>query len=157
MKRIFSLALICALVFSESAGLLAQTKNAGVISGTVSSSTGRPLSSITMQLLDERGTPMGKTVTTSRDGTFSFPPVSFQTYTLQCLQDGKVLGTSSVILTAATQAVKMTCSSDADGLGKKDAVGPAWWKKAGVLTGLITAAVSTAAIVATKGDASGSR
>jgi hypothetical protein len=32
-----------------------------------------------------------------------------------------------------------------------------WWKKAGVLTGLIAGAVGTAAIVATKGDASGSR
>ena len=101
-----------------------------------------------MQLVDAQGAPVDKPVTTSRDGAFSFPAVSYQTYTLQCLQDGKVLGTSSVTLTAATQSVKMTCASD---------VPAAWWKKTGVLTGLLAAAVGTAAVVATQGDASGSR
>ena len=168
MQRTLFLALMCALVFSESAALLAQTQNPGavtgaaaqangVISGTVSSSTGRPLSGITIQLVDARGTPVGRPVTTSRDGAFSFPPVSYQTYTLQCLEDGKVVGTSSVILTAPTQSVSMTCSSDTDELGTKDTAARAWWKKAGVLTGLLAAAVGTAALVATRDDASGSR
>jgi hypothetical protein len=146
MKRILALALMSALVVNV-AGASAQSN--GVISGTVSASTGRPLSGITMQLVDAGGTPVGKPVTTARDGAFSFPPVAYDTYTLQCLQNAKVVGTSSVILKAATESVKMTCAIDV----------AAWWRGSGVVTGLVAAAaaVGTAAVVAVAGDASGSR
>jgi hypothetical protein len=160
MKRMLSLALMCALSFSQFAGLAAQvqpprsvTGNVlqadGVISGTVSSSSGRSLSGITMELVDARGTVVGKTVS-ARNGDFSFQPVSYDTYTLQCVDDNKVIGTSSVTLKAATESVKITCTSD---------VPVVWWKNTGVLTGLAAAAaaIGAAAIVATTGDASGSR
>jgi hypothetical protein len=160
MKRMLSLALMCALAVSQSTSLGAQVRNSGVttgtvlqadgvISGTVSSSSGRPLSDITMQLVDVDGRPVGKPVVTSRDGDFTFPPVAYDTYTLQCIQKNQVIGTSSIILKAATESVKMTCTSDA----------APWWKNAGVVTGLVAAAaaVGAAAVVATSGDASGSR
>lgn len=160
MKRMLSLALMCALMVCESASLRAQNQKPGVvtgnvlqgngvISGSVSSSSGRSLSGITMQLVDARGTVVGQTVT-SRDGDFTFPAVGYDTYTLQCVDRNKVIGTSSVILKAATEAVKMTCTSD---------VAAVFWKKPAVLAGLVAAAaaISTAAVVSTTSDASGSR
>ena len=159
MKRMLSLTLMCALTVCESAGLGAQAQNPGVvtgavlqangvISGSVKSSSGRPLSGITMQLVDARGRPVGKTVT-SPNGDYTLAPVTFDTYTLQCVQNNKVIGTSSVILKAATESVKMTCTSDT----------AAWWKAPAVLTGLVAAAVAigATAVVSTNGDASGSR
>jgi len=159
MKRMLSLTLTGALTVSLSAGLGAQIQNPGVvtgnvlqangvISGNVKSSSGRPLSGITMQLVDARGTPVGKTVT-EKNGDYKLAPVTFDTYTLQCVQDNKVIGTSSVILKAPTESVNMTCTSDA----------VAWWTKKGVLTGLVAAAlgIGAVAVVSTNGDASGSR
>jgi hypothetical protein len=153
------LALIYTLTFSQSAGLAAQaqpprglTGNVlqanGVISGTVASSSGRSLSGITMELVDAKGTVVGKTVS-SRDGDFTFQAVGYDTYTLQCVDDNKVIGTSSVTLQQATESVRITGTSDAVD----------WWKKTGVLTGLAAAAAAlgATAIVTTTGDASGSR
>jgi len=158
MKRMLSLALVYSLTVSLSAGLGAQVQNPGVvtgnvvqangvISGSVRSSSGRPLSGITMELVDARGTRVG-TTTTSRDGDFTLLPVAYDTYTLQCVQQNKVIGTSSVILKAATESVKMTCTSDAG-----------VWNKAGVVTALVAVAagLGAAGIVSTKDDASGSR
>jgi len=154
MNRMLSLALMCALAVGDSAGLGAQSQNPGVvtgnvvqangvISGSVKSSSGRPLSDITMQLVDVRGGSVGKTVS-SRDGDFTLPAVPYDTYTLQCVQNNKVIGTSSVMLQAPTQSVKMTCTSD---------VAP-FWKKPAVLTGLVAAAAAlgTTAVVAATGD-----
>ena len=159
MKRMLSLTLIGALTVSVSPGLGAQSQNpgvvtgnvlqaSGVISGNVKSSSGRPLSGITMQLVDARGTNVGKTVTAT-NGDYRLAPVAFDTYTLQCVQKDKVIGTSSVILKAPTESVNMTCTSDA----------VAWWSKTGVVTGLVAAAlgVGAVAVVSTNGDASGSR
>jgi len=149
---------VYSLTVSLSAGLGAQVQNPGVvtgnvvqangvISGSVRSSSGRPLSGITMELVDARGTRVG-TTTTSRDGDFTLLPVAFDTYPLQCVQQNKVIGTSSVILKAATESVKMTCTSDAG-----------VWNKAGVVTALVAVAagLGAAGIVSTKDDASGSR
>jgi hypothetical protein len=160
MKRTLSLALMCLLLFSHSAGLLAQAQKPGVvkgdvvqvdgvISGNVSSSSGRPLSDITMQLVNAGGTLVGKPVTTSGNGDFTFLPIAYDTYTLQCIQRNKVIGTASVTLKTPTESVKMICTSDA----------VAWWKNAGVVTGLVAAAaaVGAAAVVAATGDTSGSR
>jgi len=156
MNRMLSLALMCALAVGDSAGLGAQGQNSGVvtgnvvqangvISGSVKSSSGRPLSDITMQLVDVRGGAVEKTVT-SRDGDFTLPAVAYDTYTLQCVQNNKVIGTSSVMLQAPTQSVKMTCTSDA----------LAFWKKPAVLTGLVAAAAAlgTTAVVASTGGTS---
>ena len=63
------------------------------------------------------------------------------------MDDGKVIGTSSVVLNATTQPVRITCTSDVAG----------YWQKWGVLTalGVAAAAAGTAAIVAS-GDSGGS-
>jgi hypothetical protein len=158
MKKMLCLALTVAMTHSGQV-LVAQVQNPGVItgavvdvkgviSGTVSSSVGRPLSDITMQLVDARGQSMGKTVS-ARDGKFTLPAVSYDTYTLQCVQKDKVIGTSSVTLKAPTESVKITCTSDV----------VAFWKKPAVIAGLAAAvvAVGATAFVATSGDASGSR
>jgi hypothetical protein len=158
MKKILSLALVCSLTVGASAGLGAQVQNPGVvtgnvvqangvISGSVRSSSGRPLSDITMQLVDAGGVRV-RTTTTSKDGDFTLLPVAYDTYTLQCVQQNKVIGTSSVILKAATESVKMTCTSDAG-----------VWNKAGVVTALaaVAAGLGATGIVSNKGDASGSR
>ena len=160
MKRMLCMALMCALMVGESARLWAQVQNpdavagrasqaSGVISGTVRSSSGRPVSGITMRLVDAGGRPVGQPAVTSKDGDFTLTPVAFNTYTLQCIQKNKVTGTSSVILKAPTESIRMTCASD---------VAP-FWKSAGVVTGLVAAAaaIGAAAVVATGGDASGSR
>jgi hypothetical protein len=159
MTRMLALVLMCTLSLSQSLGLAAQVQNPGVvtgavlqangvISGNVKSSSGRPLSDITMQLVDARGIPVGKAVT-SRNGDYTLAPVAYDTYTLQCVQNNKVIGTASVILKAATESVNMTCTSDA----------AAWWKTPAVFAGLAAAAmaVGAAAVVSTNGDASGSR
>jgi hypothetical protein len=159
MKRLLSLALICTLALIDSASLGAQNQTPGgvtgnvlqangVISGSVKSSDGRPLSGITMQLVDARGAQVTRTVTT-RDGDFTLPPAAYDTYTLQCVQKNKVIGTSSVMLQAPTESVRMTCTSDAG----------AYWKKPAVLAGLVAAAVAlgATAVVATGGTASGSQ
>ena len=158
MKRILSLALVYSLSAGASAGLGAQAQNPGgvtgnvvqmngVISGSVRSSSGRPLSGITMQLVDARGTRVS-TVMTSRDGDFTLLPVAYDTYTLQCVQKNKVIGTSSVSLKAATESVRMTCTSD---------VGE--WNKTGLVSALlaVAAGLGSAGIVSTNGDASGSQ
>jgi hypothetical protein len=158
MKKMLCLALTFAMTHGGHV-LAAQAQNPGVItgavvdvkgviSGTVSSSAGRPLSDITMELMDARGLSMGKTMS-ARDGGFTLPPVSYDTYTLQCVQKNKVIGTSSVTLKARTESVRITCTSDA----------AAFWKKPAVIAGLAAAVVAAGAtaFVATSGDASGSR
>lgn len=159
MNRMLPLALMCVLAFGPPASLAAQaqpprgvTGNVlqadGVISGTVASSSGRTLSGIAMELVDASGRVIGKTVST-RDGDFKFQPVGYDVYTLQCVDDNKIIGTASVTLKAATESVRITCTSDAI----------VWWKRTGVLTGLAAAAaaIGAAAVVATNGDASGSQ
>jgi hypothetical protein len=158
MKGILCLTLTCVLVCTPVAGLRAQApvagtakgvvvQSVGVISGSAASSSGRRLSGITMQLLSPAGVVVGKTVTT-RNGEFMFPSVGYDTYTLQCVDDNKVIGTSSVTLAAATQSANITCTSDAG-----------YWKKWGLLTGLGAAAtaIGAVAVVAAGGDASGAR
>ena len=159
MKRILLLALMYALLCAPLAGLQAEGQVSGVItgavqectgviSGSVTSQVGRPLSGITMQLLDSSGSVVGKTVT-ARNGEFSIPGVSCGTDTLQCLDKDKVLGTSSVTLSGASQSVKMTCTTD---------VVP-FWRTKGLLIGVGAAAtaIGAAAIVSTGADASGAR
>jgi hypothetical protein len=101
-----------------------------------------------MHLVDPKGTVVGKTVTT-RNGEFTFAPVSYDIYTVQCMDDDRVLGTSSVTLTEPTHTADMTCTSDA----------VPFWQKWGLLAGLGAAAtaIGAVAVVATQGDASGSR
>jgi hypothetical protein len=158
-------ALICSLTMSQPAYLVAQAQPApkgaqtsGVVSGVVASSSGRPLSGMTMQLVDGKGTVVG-TVTSAGNGTFTFPATAYDTYTLQCVADNKVIGTSSVTLGAATPPVKITCTSDATPVAKDGSESERFFKKKGVLTGLLAAAAAlgATAVVATKGDASGSR
>lgn len=148
MKQILCVTLMCVLLCSPATGLWAQTPETGAISGSVASSSGRRLSGIGIQLLDTSGVVVDKAVT-ARNGEFKFSRVSYNTYTLQCVANGKVIGTASVTVTATTQPVRMVCTSDAAG----------YWQKWGVLTALGAAAVSvgTAAVVATGRDASGSR
>jgi hypothetical protein len=162
MKPTLCLTLISVLIGTPVTTLRAQQTQApgtlggvvvqasGVISGSVASSSGRRLSDITMQLLNPTGVVVGTTVTT-RNGEFKFQPVNYDTYTLQCVdkKNNNVIGTSSVMLTAPTQSVSMTCTSDVAG----------YWKKWGLLTGLGAAALAAGAtaLVATGGDASGSR
>ncbi|HEY7191761.1 MAG TPA: hypothetical protein VH436_34665 [Vicinamibacterales bacterium] len=129
-----------------------QTSNGGtvgVITGAVASSSGRKLSNITMQLVDQRGMVVSTTVTT-RNGEFTIPPASYDTYTLQCVDRNKVIGTASVTLKSATESIKITCASD---------TAAPFWKKPGMLAGLAAAAaaVGATAVVAATGDASGSR
>ena len=121
----------------------------GVITGAVASSSGRRLSNVTMQLLNQSGVVVASAVT-ARNGEFTIPPAGYDTYTLQCVANNKVIGTASVTLKTATEAVKITCASDA---------APPFWKKSTVLTGLAAAAAAlgATAIVASSGDASGSR
>ena len=160
MKRMLSLSLMCALTLTQSAlGAQVQApgvtgtvlQSSGVISGTASSSSGRPLSNITMQLIDPLGVPAGKAVT-SQSGDFSIPGVAYGTYTLQCIQMNKVIGTSSVTLQGPTESVRITCTSDA----------AAFWTSTGVFLGLAAAAVAVGAAAVTSSggaasDASGSR
>ena len=161
MKRILLLALMYALLCTPFAGLQAEGQVSGVITGavkdctgvitgSVASQIGRPLSGITMQLLDSSGTIVGKTVT-ARNGEFSIQGVSCGTDTLQCLDKDKVLGTSSVTLSmpGATESVKMTCTTD---------VVPFWKTKALLLgVGAAAAAIGAAAVVATGPAASGAQ
>jgi hypothetical protein len=164
MRKPISLVLICGLVVSGSAGLGAQAaagaagQGNGVISGSVSSTTGRALSGMTMQLVDSKGTQVGKPVTTAANGTFKFDAVAYDTYTVQCMQNQKVRSTQSVILKGPTESIKMTCGTDTVA---------AFYKHPGVITGLAAAAaVAGAAAVrsgggvdtrSAGGDASGSR
>lgn len=160
MKRILSLALIYPLLCAPLAGRQVQGQTSGVITGAVSQCTGvisgsvtsqigRPLSGITMQLLDSSGAVVGKAVT-ARNGEFSMPGVSCGTDTLQCLDKDKVIGTSSVTLTGASESVRMTCTTD---------VVPFWKTKLGVLTvlGAAATAIGATAVVSTGADASAAR
>ena len=158
MKRMLCLVLTCVVTCTQAAGLGAQNQTGatlqgvvlpgtGVISGTVASSSGRRLSGIAMQLVNPMGLVVGKTMTT-RNGEFTFAPVSYDIYTLQCMDDDRVIGTSSVTLAEATHSADMTCTSD-----------PGFWRRWGLLTGLGAAAtaIGAVAVVARQGDASGSR
>ena len=163
MRRILLLALMYSLLHAPLAVLQAEGQVSGVITGAVqectgvisgsaTSQVGRPLSGITIQLLDSSGSIVGKTIT-ARNGEFSIPGVSCGTDTLQCLDKDKVLGTSSVTLSVpgATESVKMTCTTD---------VVPFWRTKAGGLligVGAAATAIGAAAIVSTGADASGAR
>jgi hypothetical protein len=123
----------------------------GVISGSVTSQIGRPLSGMAVQVLNSSGSVLGRT-TTARNGEFSISGVACGTDTLQCLdKDNKVLGTSSVTLSGPSQSVKMICTTD---------VVPFWKTKSGGLllgAGAAAAAIGATAIISTRGDASGSR
>jgi hypothetical protein len=158
MKRMLCLVLSCIVAWTHGAGLAAQSQpggtlqgvvlaGTGVISGTVASSSGRRLSGITMHLVNPKGMVVANTMT-ARNGEFTFAPASYDVYTVQCMDDDKVIGTSSVTLAEAKQAIDMTCTSD-----------PVFWKTWGVLAALAgaAAAIGAAAVVATQGDASGSQ
>ena len=92
---------LCSGVLPGVSGLGPDT-GAGDTRGRRSAGSGRRLwvgrfiqwqtsSNITMQLLDPSGVVVGKTVSTN-NGEFTFSPVRFETYTLQCVDDGKVIG-----------------------------------------------------------------
>ena len=132
MKRLLSLMLICLV-----AGNVLEAQ--GVISGTASGSSGRPLSGMTIQLVNARGTVVG-TTKTAKNGDFTLASVAFDTYTLQCLANSKVVGTSSVALKAPTESIRITCATDA---------AAPFWKKSPLLTGLAAAAgaIGAAAII----------
>jgi hypothetical protein len=158
MKRMVCLVVAVAVTWTPLTGLGAQDQTrstlqgvvlpgTGVISGTVASSSGRRLSGIAMQLVNPKGIVVGKTMT-MRNGEFTFAPASYDLYTVQCMDDDRVVGTSSLTLMEAMRSVDMTCSID-----------PGYWKKWGLLMGLGAAAtaIGAVAVVARQGDASGAR
>jgi hypothetical protein len=158
MKKTLCVALTCLLPCTSVGSLLAQSQAAGtikgvvlpgtgVVSGVVASSSGRRVSGMAMQLVNPAGLVVGKAVTT-RDGEYTFTPVSYDVYTVQCMDDDKVIGTAGVTLTAPMHAVDMVCTSDA-----------LFWQKWGLLAGLgaAAAAIGAVGVVAARGDASGSR
>jgi hypothetical protein len=102
-----------------------------------------------MQLIDPAGTVVA-TVIAKDGGEFSFQGVAYSAYTLQCVDDGQVIGTSSVTLSGPSQEIRMTCTADTPG---------PWWTSPAVLAGLgaAAAAIGATAVVASQGDASGSR
>jgi hypothetical protein len=158
MKRTLCFALTCLLPCTYIGALLAQNQasgtikgvvlpGTGVVSGVVASSSGRRVSGMAMQLVDPNGLVVGKAVTTG-NGEYTFTPVSYDIYTVQCMDEDKVIGTAGVTLTAPTHTADMVCTSDA-----------LFWKKWGLLAGLGAAATAIGAvgIVAARGDASGAR
>ena len=158
MRRMRCVRLVCVLMCIYAVGLQGQTQapgtiqgvvlsGSGIISGSVASSSGRRLSRITMHLVNPTGVVVGKTVTT-RNGEFMFPSVSYDIYTVQCMDDDKVIGTAGVTLTEPMKSVNMVCTSDAG-----------FWQKWGLLTGLgaAAAAIGAVGVVAAGGDASGAR
>ena len=159
ITRIVSLALVCGLVGAPQVGLQAQTrdpavgtgvvlKGTGAISGSVASSSGRPVAGISIQLVDFNGSIVSR-VSTARNGEFKFPDVAFGTYTVQCVGKGNgvgIIGTSSVTLAGPSEPVRLVCTVD-----------PGFPKTWGVLAGLVGAAVTVVAITARPDDVSGSR
>jgi hypothetical protein len=158
MKRTLCFALTCLLPCTYVGALLAQNQapgtikgvvlpGTGVVSGVVASSSGRRVSGMAMQLVNPSGLVVGKAVTTE-NGEYTFTPVSYDIYTVQCMDEDKVIGTAGVTLTAPMHTADMVCTSDA-----------LFWKKWGLLAGLGAAATAIGAvgIVAARGDASGSR
>jgi hypothetical protein len=120
----------------------------GEIAGTISSSTGRRLKNVTMQLLGRSGAIVATTVTGS-DGQFRFPEkLDFGAYTVQCVSRRRVAGTASVTLVEPSKSVSMICAVD-----------PGYWEQWGLLTGLAAAAgaAATVGIVAAGDPASPSR
>jgi hypothetical protein len=158
-RRVVSLALMYLVACVPDARLRAQAQvpgssipvtvvgSKGVISGTVASSSGRPLRDVTMQLVNPIGAIVG-TVVTARTGEFRFQAIDLGMYTVQCVADKKVTGTSSVTLSGPLESVKMICAAD-----------PGYWKQWGLLTvlGVAAATLGTAAIVGPADVASPSR
>jgi hypothetical protein len=158
MKRMRSATVIWLLTCVCVAGLRGQTQapgtiqgvvlpGTGVIAGKVASSSGRRLSKIRMHLVNPTGAVVRMDVTT-KNGEFTFASVSYDIYTVQCMDKDKVIGTAGVTLTEPMKSVDLTCTSD---------VG--FWDKWGLLTGLgaAAAAIGAVGIVAAAGDASGSQ
>jgi hypothetical protein len=118
----------------------------GIITGKVTSSSGKPVSDITMRVIDAGGTVSGHADV--KDGDFSIPGVAYGTYTLLCVDRGKGIGTASVTVSAPSQSVNLVCNPET-----------VFWKKPGLLTGLGAAAtaIGAAGVVVRKADASSAR
>lgn len=151
MNRVPSLAVTCLCMCALSAGLVGQVRepghripvtvleSTGVISGTVTSTIGRPLSGITIEAVDEQSGVIAGQAPTTRDGGFRITEIDPGMYTLQCVDDGRVIGTKSVKGPAAS--VTMVCAAD-----------PGYWKKWGLLTVLAAAGSSIGAAVVPRGS-----
>ena len=149
MRKMLSMSLAVMLVCAHVSALGAQAPATGVIAGTAMSAAGVRLSNITMQVVNPTGAVVGTDVT-ERDGAFSIPGVTYGTYTVQCVQKDKVIGTASVTLSAATTSLTVRCASESP---------VPFYKKKSILAALGAAAVAvgTAAVVTADPDASGAR
>jgi hypothetical protein len=150
VRKLLSVVLTCMFTCTQLSILGAQA-TVGAITGSVRSAAGAPLSKIKMEVLDASGKVTGTTIT-GGDGGFSVASVPYGTYTVQCVgESGRVLGTSSLMVSAASNNVRVTCSTEAAAYPPK--------KKWPLLAGLGAAAVAigAVAVVATGSDASGAR
>lgn len=151
MRKILSLALIVALGGGHWHVLAAQEQQpTGVVAGTATSTTGAALSGVTIQALGSSGAIAGSAVT-ARDGSFSIPTLYLGTYTVQCIDGRRVLGTASVTLSSATAMVRLTCAVDPAAPPQKNR------RFLLAALGAAAAAIGAVAVVARNGDASPAR
>jgi carboxypeptidase family protein len=161
MKRvlalIFAFTLVAGQLFS-----IAQTTGVGVITGTVSGPSG-PMVGATVQVLDSAGAVVG-TATTTEAGAFSVTGLSAGTFTVQTVGiNGAILGATNATLAAGSMSVAVTLSATAGALAASAVAVTAVAHGAAfssttvlAAVGAAAAAAGTAAVIASKPNASGS-
>ena len=162
MKRVLALIFAFTLVSGQLFSI-AQTTGVGVITGTISGPSG-PLVGATVQVLDNVGAVVG-TATTTAGGAFSVTGLSAGTFTVQTVGvNGAILGTTNATLAAGSMSVAVTVSATSGALAAAAAAATTAGATGAAISsttvllavGAAAAAVGTAAVVATKPDASGS-
>jgi hypothetical protein len=150
MKRILALTLTAVLVSAQVPALMAQAgQTTGVVSGTASANTGRPLSGLTIQVRNASGSIIGSAVTGS-DGKFSIVGLAAGAYTVECLSEKKlVIGTARTTLTPPSATVGIICASDAAFLPIN--------KKVLTALGAAAIAIGAVAVVSTRPEGSPAR
>jgi hypothetical protein len=164
MKRFFALALVCALVGLglPSTTFAAARQQNGQISGTARTQGGQALANTTVRIRNVgTGQPAG-TAQTSATGEFSFSNLPAGSYIIEIVDaNGQVIGTTAALsLTAsATSLTGVAVTASASGSGAAAAAaGHSFFKSTGGIVLLAAAGGgAVAAIVATRGDESGSK
>ena len=121
----------------------------GAITGSARSALKAPVAKMKIELLDASGKVTTTTVT-ANDGSYSLDRRECGMYVVRCVDNnGRVLGTGDATVQNTSPTVNLTCRIEA----------VPFWKSSTALAALGAAVggVATAALVATKDDASGSR
>ena len=169
MRRTIAIALATSMVVSASplfAGARRGAQPPGAsVSGTATSSAGRPIANTTVQVRNLATGQLVGTTTSAANGGFTFAGLEAGNYSIEVVNAaGQIIGTSAAVSVAAGATITgLTVSASAAGIGAAAGAAAGAGSAGGISTAVIIVTVAAAAgvagavAIARRGDASPSR